>query len=448
MKYSYAKGYREASTETECELLREAVGMAEKYSHIIVFAGLTDYVESEGTDRADMRLPKNQLELITALAGMNKKITVVLYGGAPSELPFENGVNAILNMYLPGQNGGEAMRSLLFGEVSPSGRLAESWPVSYSDVPFGESFGKSKVEAYKESVLVGYRYYLTGGKEVRYPFGYGLSYTTFSYSDMSVSENDGGYVICCDVENTGSYDGAEVVQLYVGAPREKVFSPLRELKGFTKVYLKAGEKKRVEITLSKDALAYFNIKENKYVTEGGDYRLEICSDCESVRLSHTLTVSGTECDAPYTDEVMDIYEHADLSRVTDEVFTAMSGIDIPSPPPIKPITLDSKFSEIKSTFMGTILYKCVLSMPKKEIRKTKKLPEGAARENAIKGAVFLERVLDSNSLTTMTMGGGNRCPYNFAEGIMHLANGRLIKGALSFIKPIKAPKLPKEKDTK
>ena len=151
------------------------------------------------------------------------------------ELPFADCVDAILNMYLPGQNGGEATCSLLFGDANPSGRLAETWPLTYDDVPFAASFGKTQNEVYKESVFVGYRYYTTSGVGVRYPFGYGLSYTSFAYANMSVQQTDSEYIVACDVTNTGKYDGAEVVQLYVGAPAERIFRPIRELKGFKKV---------------------------------------------------------------------------------------------------------------------------------------------------------------------------------------------------------------------
>ena len=172
--YKFCRGYAENTLEPNEKLIAEAVSATVDYNKVIVFAGLTDYVESEGCDRENMRLPENQLALIDAMIKTGKKIIVVLFGGSPMEVPFADKVSAILNMYLPGQNGGTATYNLLFGVKSPCGKLAETWVKSYVDVPFGKDFSKNVNEIYKESVFVGYRYYLTANKEVRYPFGYGL----------------------------------------------------------------------------------------------------------------------------------------------------------------------------------------------------------------------------------------------------------------------------------
>ena len=444
VKYEYAKGYKENQIKRDDTLILEAIAKASKYDKIILFAGLTDYVESEGADRENMRLPENQLALIDELVNIGKEITVVLYGGSPFELPFTNNVSAILNMYLPGQNGGEAMRSLLFGDSNPSGKLAESWPMRYEDVPFGDSFGKCENEVYKESIFIGYRYYLTAGKKVRYPFGFGLSYTTFEYSNISLEEKDGKYIVSCDILNTGRCDGAEVVQLYVKSPAKKTFAPLRELRGFTKVYLKQGEKCRAEIAVARDELRYFNIAENKYVLEGGEYCFEMCSDCETVKLSATVNIISENAKSPYSDKIVKIYQEASIDKISDEVFEEMSGVKISALPSKKPIRLESRFSDMKSTFMGTILYNSVLSVAKIDMMKAKKMPEGVERDNKIKGALFLERILDSNSMISMSMSAGKSFPYNFAEGFVNLANGKLIKGAMCFCKAVKAPMLPRE----
>ena len=300
--YKFCRGYAENKLEADETLIAEAIDAAKNYDKILVFAGLIDYVESEGGDRENMKLPENQLAVIDALIKAGKKITVVLYGGSPMELPFADKVSAILNMYLPGQNGGTVTYNLLFGVKSPCGKLAETWVKSYADVPFGKDFSKSLNEIYKESVFVGYRYYLTANKEVRYPFGYGLSYTTFDYRDMQVEETDSEYKVSCEIVNNGKYDGAEIVQLYVKAP-QGVFKPLKELKGFTKVYLKAGESKKIEIVVKKDDLRYWNIKENRWATEGGEYDLQLCSDCQTVKLSQTVTAVGDEAQTPYSEAV-------------------------------------------------------------------------------------------------------------------------------------------------
>lgn len=443
--YRFCKGYSENKLAPEDKLIAEAVAEAKSYDKILVFAGLTDYVESEGCDRADMQLPENQLAVIEALLKLGKQLTVVLYGGSPMELPFADKVNAILNMYLPGQNGGTATYNLLFGVKSPCGKLAETWVKSYDDVPFGNDFTKTVNEIYKESVFVGYRYYLTANKQVRYPFGYGLSYTVFDYRDMQVAETPTEYKVSCDVVNVGKYDGAEIVQLYVKAP-QGVFKPIKELKGFAKIYLKAGESKRAEIVFKKDDLRYWNIAENRWVLEGGAYELQLCSDCETVKLSKTVTLTGDVASFPYENVVNDIYNNVAFDSVTDKRFEQMSGLKIPVIPQTKPIRLESRFTDMRATFMGKILFNAVLGVAKKDMKKAKKLPEGAERDNKIKGAIFLKRILESNSIITMSMSAGKNCPYNFAQGFVNMANGRLFKGIKCFCTKMKVPKLPKDKE--
>lgn len=444
--YKFCRGYAENKLEADDKLIAEAVAKANGYDKVLVFAGLTDYVESEGGDRENMKLPENQLAVIDALIKAGKKVVVVLYGGSPMELPFADSVSAILNMYLPGQNGGTATYNLLFGVKSPCGKLAETWVKSYADVPFGKDYSKTVNEIYKESVFVGYRYYLTANKEVRYPFGYGLSYTTFDYRDMQVEETDSEYKVSCEIVNNGKYDGAEIVQLYVKAP-QGVFKPIKELKGFTKVYLKAGESKKVAITVKKDDLCYWNVKENRWATESGEYDLQLCSDCQTVKLSQTVTVVGDEAQTPYSEAVNAAYCEGNL-QIRDKIFEEMSGLKIPELPPKKPIRLESRFTDMRATFMGKILYNAVLSVAKKDMKKAKKLPEGTERDNKIKGAMFLKRILESNSIITMSMSAGTNCPYNFAQGFVNMANGHLFKGIKCFCTKIKVPKLPKEKEEK
>ena len=443
VEYKFCRGYAENELAPNEKFIAEAVNAAKDFESVLVFAGLTDYVESEGADKENMRLPENQLAVIDALIKAGKKVTVVLFGGSPAELPFAEKVSAILNMYLPGQNGGTAVYNLLFGVKSPCGKLAETWDLKYEDIPFGGTYASNINEIYKESVFIGYRYYLTADKKVLYPFGYGLSYTSFDYSDMQVEETDEEFKVSCNISNSGNYDGAEIVQLYVKAP-QGVFKPLKELKGFTKVYLKAGESKRADIVISKSDLRYWNVKENRFVTEGGEYELQICSDCQTVKLAKVVHIAGGNAEIPYSKEVNAIYSATDFDRVSDAVFEEMARLKIPAVPPIKPIRLESRFTDLRATFMGRILFGAVLGMARRDLKRAKKLPEGAERDNKIKGAMFLKRVLESNSLNSMSMCAGNRCPYNFAQGMVNLANGHIFRGIKCFCTKIKAPKLPKQ----
>ena len=446
VNYAFARGYAENAVATDGTLLDQALDAAEGYETALVFAGLTDYVESEGCDREHMRLPENQLALIDGLVKAGKKVVVVLFGGSPVELPFADKVSAILNMYLPGQSGGRACVRLLFGDADPQGRLAETWPLSYADVPFGADFAKGPVEVYKESIFVGYRYYTTYQKQVRYPFGFGLSYTSFEWKEMTVKAEGENIAVSCRVKNTGSRAGADVVQLYVSAPRGKVLRPLRELMAFRKVRLEAGGEQTVALTIRRDELKFFDLKTHTWRMKGGEYRFELCSDAETVKLSETLSLDGEEV-SPCSEEVFKAYASG-LENVTDGVFTAMSGQKIPAVPPQRPVRLDSRFTDMKCSFMGRILYGAVLGVADKTMKEAKKLPEGAERDNKVKGALFMQRILESNSLISMSMSAGLTFPYNFAEGFAALANGHIFKGIKCFCTGIKAPKLPKEKGNK
>lgn len=442
VKYVYAKGYKENKTETDNKLLDEALQASAHFDKVLVFAGLTDYVESEGCDRNDMSLPKNQLDLIDALLKKGKEVIVVLYLGSPVELPFVNGVKAILNMYLPGEVGGEATYSLLFGEKNPSGKLAETWVKSYQEVPYGNVFSKKADEVYKESIFVGYRYYLSHPEKILFPFGFGLSYSSFEYDDLAIKDEKDAIRVSVNVKNTGSLYGAEIVQIYVKAPN-KVFRAPKELKGFAKVYLKPNEKKKAEIQIHKDDLRYWNISEKRYVLEDGEYEIQACSNSMKVELSSSINIQGENIPSPYSKNVQDMYINS-LESIPDNVFEEMSGLLIPGPRKRKPITLESRFTDLKGTFIGKILFNAVLSVAKKQEKKAKKLPDGPERDNQLKGALFLKRILESNSLITMTMSAGTSCPYNFAKGMMDLANGHIIRGVKDMCSPIKVPPLPKE----
>lgn len=449
IQYAYARGYKAdigtAADEVEVRrMAADAVKAAEGYDVALVFAGLTDDIESEGCDRQDMRLSPGQLALIDALCAAGKKVVVVLFGGSPVELPFADKVCAILNLYLPGQSGGAACADLLFGKSVPSGRLAETWPLRYEDVPGHDRFGKGVNEVYRESIYVGYRYYLTAKKPVRYPFGYGLSYTSFAYRDLSVEEKGEILEVSCTLSNTGARRGAEVVQLYVKAPQSGVFKPEKELRAFQKVYLAAGESERVTLTVKKSELCCF-VPGRGWTLEGGLYEMQICSDCTTVQLCKTILIHGEKGVSPYSAQTWKAYAEG-IDCVSDAAFEAMSGQTIPVALPPKPLRLDSRFTDLKSTFLGRILYNAVLGTANRQMKAARKLPPGTERDNQIKGALFLKRVLDSNSILTMSMSAGTHMPYNIAQGFVALANGKLFRGIKCFCTKIRVPALPKDKE--
>lgn len=448
IKYKYFKGYRESELESNPILLNEALNAAKDYKKVVVFAGLTDYAESEGGDRDTMSLPINQLDLINELIKQDKEIILVLFGGSVIELPFYDNVKAILDMFLPGQNGGQATYELLYGVVNPSGRLSETWPITYEDVPFGKNFGKGVNEIYKESIYVGYRYYLTANKEVRFPFGYGLSYSKFVYSGLNIKIENNKLSISLNVKNDSEVDGDEIVQAYVSSPKEKAFKALRELKGFIKVHLKANETKTVNVDIDLEELKFWAPKENRFVLEAGEYNIQIGKNSRDIMLEKSIEIEGEEISSEFEKDVQKVYENLKFDEITDELFEKMSGVKVPLSLPKKPITLETRFTDYKSTFMGKILYNSVLASAKKEMKEALKLPEGTERENKIKGATFLKRILDSNSIRTLSMSAGPSLPYNFAEGFKDLANGHIIKGIKDFTTKIKAPSLPDDKEVK
>ena len=270
----YAPGCDDRGDTTDA-LLEEAAAAAGKAEISIVFAGLPDRCESEGFDRSDMKMPVGHLRMIEAVVSANPNTVVVLLCGSAVECPWADGVKAVLYMGLPGQAGGEAIAELLYGRVNPSGKLAESWPFTYEDVPSSEIYGKTADALYEEGVYVGYRYYDKAGVPVRWPFGYGLSYTEFSYSDLTVN----GDTVSVTVRNTGKCAGAEVVQLYMESPQDGLHRPLRELKGFRKVFLQPGETKTVTFPLTDRSFAVWQegwqVPAGKYTVCIGGLRAEI-----------------------------------------------------------------------------------------------------------------------------------------------------------------------------
>lgn len=442
--YGFARGYRENRFDIQPDLIDEAVRLSAGYETVLIFAGLTDYAESEGADRETLSLPHNQLALIDALVETGKKIVVVLFGGSVVELPFADRVHAILNMFLPGQNGGTATARLLFGEKNPAGRLSETWVKCEADIPFDADYSKQKTEVYKESVFVGYRYYLTANKEVRYPFGYGLSYTTFAYHDIEVEKTEGRYTVKCRVENTGDYDGAEVVELYVKPPKTEIFKPEKELRAFGKVYLASGESRTVTLSFAEEDLRIYYDRESRWVLEAGTYEIQICSDCETVRLSEPVTVAGETIACPWDESVREVYGSADMGRVTDALWEKMSGRKIPAPTPARPVTLESRFTDMRETLPGRILFSAVLGVAKRQMKRAQKMPDGVEKDNAVKGALFLKRILESNSLISMSMSAGKSMPYHFARGFVEFANWHILRAIGCFLGKPKVPKLPKE----
>ena len=303
LSVTYAQGYTARSTETDEALLREAVEAAKNADTAVVFAGLPDSFESEGFDRESLAMPRNQNELIEAVAAANPNTVVVLHGGAPMLTEWLDKVRAVLCVYLGGQGVGKAAVELLYGDKNPSGKLAETWPKKLSDNPSFLNFpGTEGVVDYAEGVFIGYRYYDKKEMDVLFPFGHGLSYTSFAYSDLRLDKTEmtdrDELTVTCKVKNTGGLHGKETVQLYVKNSPGDVPRPIRELRGFVKVELQPGEEKEVRFTLAKRAFAYYEEKIHDFFVPSGVYGIEIGASSRDIRLSAEVSVSGTT-ELPY-----------------------------------------------------------------------------------------------------------------------------------------------------
>ncbi|MBR1685253.1 MAG: glycoside hydrolase family 3 C-terminal domain-containing protein [Clostridia bacterium] len=295
---SYCQGYAIKDDQPSAALTEEALEAAKHADKVLIVAGLPDSFESEGYDREHMHMPYAQEQLISQVAKVNPNTVVLLYNGSPVEMPWVNEVKGIVEGYLAGQNVGYANRAVLYGEVNPSGRLPETFPVHLEDTPCYLSYGgEGNTAVYSEGVFVGYRYYTTKKQPVLFPFGHGLSYTRFSYSDLTLSaeamKDTDTLQVSVKVTNTGDRAGKEVVQLYVAPQKSSVFRPVRELKGFDKVELAPGEEKTVTFTLDKRSFAYWNITLHDWHVDTGVFDIQICADAETVLLSAPVNVEST-----------------------------------------------------------------------------------------------------------------------------------------------------------
>ncbi len=335
----YARGY-DRHGGTSDALIAEAVALAVRADVALVYVGLDELAESEGLDRPHMRLPDGQDRLIEAVVAANPRTVVVLTGGASVEMPWADSVPALVNGYLGGQGGAAAMLDVLTGVINPSGRLAETYARSHEDHPTAAWYpATGPLSYYREGPFVGYRYFTTAGVDVAFPFGYGLSYSRFEYSDLEVNQEGATLTIT----NTSERDGADVVQLYVSAPGG-VFGPARELKGFAKVEVAAGESVRVTIPFDRYTFRHWETSRGAWETEAGTWTIYVGHNVEDTPLSATLEVEGIT-PSPI-DPALGHYLSADLAGVTNGEFAVLLGRTIPTAHPKDEITASDPMSEL------------------------------------------------------------------------------------------------------
>lgn len=406
----YAPGCDDRGDTTE-DLLSQAAKTAQEAEIAVIFAGLPDRYESEGFDRADMKMPDGQLRMIDAVAAANPNTVVVLLCGSAVECPWADRVKGILYMGLPGQAGGEAVADLLCGRANPSGKLAESWPLSHADVPSSEIYGKTDDALYQEGVYVGYRYYDKAGVPVRWPFGYGLSYTTFAYSDLTVDGN----AVSVAVKNTGSFAGAEVVQLSVKTPQDGLHRPIRELKGFQKIFLEPGQRQTVTFSLTDRSFAVW---QDGWKIPAGKYTVCIGGLTASIEKSgETLPIPAWQGGS--------WYERC-TGKPNQTDWEAMLGRTYTPPKPKKgSFTMDNTVLEMKDySLIMKIMFKAVEATIAKGFggKKDYENPEFRMLMNSSAGS----------PLRSMQISGGMK--GGVLPGMLEMANGHFFRGLWRMIR--------------
>ena len=321
-----ARGFNRYGKKSK-KLHNEAIELAKKADVVVLYLGLDEVTEAEGLDRKNLHLEDNQIELVKDIKELGKEIVVVLSCGSAIEIPFVNDVNAILHGYLNGQAGAEAMLNILEGKVNPSGKLSETYPIKLEDVASSDNFpSHTRTIEYREAYGIGYRYFEKANVKVNFPFGFGLSYTKFEYSNLVIN-NDG---VDFEIKNIGSMKGKEIAQLYIGLAQSDIIRPLKELKGFAKVELEPGESKKVHIAFDDKSFRYFNVKTDKWEIEGGEYDIYIGASSADILLEGKLKVEGTTNDIPYSKTELPNYAVGNLRNIPDEEFAKLLGHEIPN----------------------------------------------------------------------------------------------------------------------
>ena len=321
----FARGFNRYGKKSR-KLHNEAMDIVRKADIVVLYLGLDEVTEAEGLDRENLLLNQNQLDLVDDIKALNKDLVVVLSCGSAIEIPFADKVEAILHCYLNGQAGAQATLNILTGKVNPSGKLTETIPLRLRDVASSDNFpSHDRTIEYREAYGIGYRYFEKADVPVRYPFGFGLSYTRFSYSRLEINEHG----VSFNITNVGNYDGAEVAQLYIGLNDSKVIRPLKELKGFAKVFIKMNETVKVTIPFDDKTFRYFNTKTNKWEIEEGSYTVYIGSSSGDIRLEASIKQKGTKAEAPYDIDTLPHYRDGKLRDIPDAEFALLLGHDIP-----------------------------------------------------------------------------------------------------------------------
>lgn len=415
-----AHGYtRNGEPDADADLEKEALEAAAGADVVLYCFGLDEVSESEGKDREHMRLPQNQLRLLNELVKVNENIVGILSAGSSIEMSWQYDLKSILHSYLGGEAGAGAILDILTGKINPSGRLAETYPLRYEDTPAFQYYPASeRTSEYREGPFMGYRYYDTSMVLFRYPFGYGLSYTEFAYSALEVDEKG----VQLTVTNVGERDGAEVVQLYVGFPDSVVFRPQKELKGFQKVFLKAGESKRVHIPFDDKTFRYWNVKTGQWEIEEGEYLLMVGASVSDIRLSGKLWVAGTTKEIPYEKKTLPSYYSGRISNVGAEEFEVLLGHPVPDGKWKGELGINDAICQMyyAKSRLARLVYRILTDKIKKS--------EGKGKPDL--NLLFIYN-MPFRGIAKMT---GGAASMEMARGIVDMVNGKWLSGTKRVIK--------------
>lgn len=440
MDVVYAEGYDPEAWDPDEERIAEAAQLAAQCDAAVVFAGVPGHFESEGFDRNELLIPVGHRELIDRVCKANPATVVVLAGGSPMELPWMVGQSerpaAVLLGYLGGCASGHALVDCLVGAVNPSGKLVETWPKTLADTALADAFPSKEHEVcYIEGPFVGYRYYDAAHVEPAYPFGYGLSYTTFRYDGLSVDRDQSGMVVRCDISNTGERDGAEVVQVYVHACDQEVFMVDQALAGFAKVFIAAGETVHAVIPIDLHAFAHWDEAVGGWRAEAGAFEIRVGASSRDIRLTERVVLAAGEAFAEHPDAVdaglparvseryavsdevraaLEPYYHVKPHGFTQEAFEALYARPLPQPRPVRPFTPDTVMRDIGESPVGRIVLRAVESTSKKILEK-----EGDDLKTIV------DSMLDDMPLRSVLMGGVS---YEMLMGIVNVLNGHYVRG--------------------
>jgi beta-glucosidase len=426
---TYAPGYTEKGDPAGEALIQEAVETSGKADVVVLCVGLTDMYEVEGIDREHMNLPIGHDTLIQRIASAHKKVVVVLSNGSPIEMPWINDVSAILEGYLGGQAGAGAIADILAGKVNPSGKLAETFPLQLKDLPAQPYPGGPSTVEYRESIYVGYRYYDTVKADVLFPFGYGLSYTSFAYRDLALTQNGETVTATFKVKNTGAVAGKETVQLYVRDPQSTVFRPEKELKGFAKIELQSGEEKEVTITLGRRAFAFYDAGSKAWVVEAGDFEILIGASSLDIRLTASLDMSAYGTVSSIERDKLAAYYNPSKDGFPQKDFENLLGRPLPTniAPQKGSYTLNTPIGDMSGSAIGRYLHNTMKKQIGKMIQGKEDTPMGA----------LMNAVVHEMPLRGMLMMGSDLNRPKL-EALLLMINGHFFKGLLAILKSGKA----------